>query len=208
MKLQSNSITDGQPIPSRYALGERGQHKPIELTDNLSPHFAWSDLPEGTKSLALICVDPDAPSRPDDVNKEGRTVPRDLPRADFFHWALVDLDPRLGAIEEGVFSKGVTPHGKDGPEGPLGTRQGLNDYTGWFAGDSTMEGQWFGYDGPCPPFNDERVHHYRFTLYALDVERAPVDGVFTAKEALEAIRPHVLDSATIVGSYAIYPDAK
>lgn len=208
MKLQSNSFTDGQRIPSRYALGERGQHKPIELAANVSPHFAWSDLPERTKSLVLVCHDSDCPSKPDDVNKEGRTVPYDLPRVDFFHWVLVDLDPKRGAIEEGAFSNGVTPHGKSGPDAPLGTRHGLNDYTGWFKGDASMEGQWFGYDGPCPPFNDERVHRYHFTLYALSVERAPVDGTFTGPQVLEAIRPHVLGSAALVGTYAIYPAAR
>ena len=49
--------------------------------------------PPGTRSLALVCHDPDVPSRGDDVNKEGRTVPASLPRVDFFHWALIDLPP-------------------------------------------------------------------------------------------------------------------
>ena len=63
------------------------------LGGNHNPHLAWSDLPAGTKSLALICHDPDVPSRGDDVNQEGRTVPASLPRVDFFHWVLVDLPP-------------------------------------------------------------------------------------------------------------------
>ena len=45
------------------------------------------------------------------------------------------------------------------------------DYTGWFADDPQMSGQYFGYDGPFPPFNDSLVHHYVFTLYALNVAR-------------------------------------
>ena len=34
-----------------------------------------------------------------------------------------------------------------------------------------MFGDYYGYDGPCPPWNDELVHRYVFTLYALDVPR-------------------------------------
>ena len=55
---------------------------------------------------------------------------------------------------------------------PRGARQGINDYTGWFAGDKDMAGNYFGYDGPCPPWNDEIPHRYVFTLYALDVAAA------------------------------------
>jgi hypothetical protein len=65
----------------------------------------------------------------------------------------------------------VTPGGKSGPLVPFtiknGTehqlRQGVNDYTGWFANDPDMAGEYYGYDGPCPPWNDERVHTYVFT---------------------------------------------
>ena len=66
--------------------------------------------------------------------------------------------------------------GKPGPASLRGTRQGLNDYTGWFAGDPAMAGSYFGYDGPFPPFNDSLVHHYVFTLYAVAVPRLPVEG--------------------------------
>ena len=59
-----------------------------------------------------------------------------------------------------------------------GTRQGINDYTGWFAGDKDMAGNYFGYDGPCPPWNDEILHHYVFTVYALDVPRLDIAGDF------------------------------
>ena len=55
-------------------------------------------------------------------------------------------------------------------------RQGINDYTGWFAGNPAMAGDYYGYDGPFPPWNDSLVHHYVFTLYALAVARAPVEG--------------------------------
>ena len=56
----------------------------------------------------------------------------------------------------------------------------MNDYTGWFAGDADMGGTYNGYDGPAPPWNDLRVHRYHFQLFALDIERYPVDGDFNA----------------------------
>ena len=132
-------------------------------------------MPDGTLSLALIVHDYDVPSRPDDVNQEGRTVPADLPRVDFFHWTLFDLPPDLRSIAAGSFADGVTAHGKPGPmivHGPVdGALHGLNGYTEWFAGDPDMAGDYYGYDGPCPPWNDSLRHHYVFTLYALSVDR-------------------------------------
>jgi Raf kinase inhibitor-like YbhB/YbcL family protein len=208
MKLTSQSFSPGAAIPVRYALCKPDPKTHLTFSDNRSPQLAWSDLPAGTQSLVLICHDTDAPTRPDDVNKEGRVVPASLPRADFTHWVLVDLPPGGGVLKEGAFSAGVTPRGKPGPEGPHGTRQGLNDYTSWFAGDKDMAGQYFGYDGPCPPWNDARVHHYHFTLYALSVARCPVSGVFTRADVLKAIAPHQLGSASISCSFTFNPELR
>lgn len=47
---------------------------------------------------------------------------------------------------------------------PEGLRHGINDYSKWFSGDSQMQGQYYGHDGPAPPWNDSIVHHYVFTL--------------------------------------------
>jgi Raf kinase inhibitor-like YbhB/YbcL family protein len=202
MQIRSDSFKDGEFIPSEYALGKTSAEGKIDFADNKSPHLAWSDVPEGTKSLAILCIDRDAPTKPDDVNQEGRMVPSSLPRADFSHWVLVDVRPDT-TLEEAAFSEGVTAKGKQGPDGPMGTRQGINDYTGWFAGDADMAGDYYGYDGPCPPFNDSIVHHYDFTAYALDVERVDVDGRFTAADVLAAIDGHVLAQANIRGKYKI-----
>jgi Raf kinase inhibitor-like YbhB/YbcL family protein len=207
MQLRSDSFNDGDFIPNQYAFGKTSAEGKIDLADNKSPHLAWSDLPEGTQSIAILCIDSDAPTKPDDVNQEGRMVPSDLPRADFSHWVLVDVAPD-DVIAEAAFSDGITAKGKEGPEGPRGNRSGINDYTGWFAGDPDMAGDYFGYDGPCPPFNDSIVHHYRFTAYALDVDRLAVDGKFTAADALAAIDGHVLGEASIVTKYKINPSAQ
>ena len=70
-----------------------------------------------------------------------------------------------------------------------------------------MEGDYGGYDGPFPPWNDERVHHYHFTLYALDTNSLRLQGKFDGADALLAMRDHVLDTAEWVGTYAIYAEA-
>lgn len=203
MKLTSTSWAEGQRIPARYAAGKPDEQATVTFSDNLNPQLAWTDVPGGTKSFALICHDPDVPSRGDDVNRADREVPADLPRVDFFHWVMVDLPPVLRAIEEGEFSRGFTARGKSGPETLHGARHGLNDYTGWFGGDTEMAGQYFGYDGPFPPFNDAIVHHYVFTLYALDVARLPVEGAFTGAQVREALRGHVLAEARRSGVYSL-----
>jgi Raf kinase inhibitor-like YbhB/YbcL family protein len=208
VRIWSESFEDGGAIPERLAFGRAHPEQHVELAGNRSPHLAWSDLPEGTRSLALVCCDPDAPSRPDDVNREGVTVSADLPRVDFFHWALVDLAPGEAPLQEGEFSDGVTIGGKSVADGPRGTRQGANGYTQWFGGDPDMAGTYTGYDGPGPPWNDERVHRYRFTLYALDVERCAVEGSFTAEDLLAAIEGHVLGQATVEGRYTTNPEAR
>ena len=205
MKLWSDSWTNGDRIGAKYAAGKLDGDKGVTFSDNLNPHLAWADLPVGTKSLVLICHDFDVPSKGDDVNQSDREVPSDLPRVDFFHWLLVDLSPAVTRIAEGEFSRGFTPRGKPGPAAPHGARQGLNDYTGWFAGNPEMAGPYFGYDGPFPPFNDSLVHHYVFTLYALDIDRAPIEGRFTGAQVRQAIYPHVLAEATLTGTYSLNP---
>jgi hypothetical protein len=205
MKLHSNSIEHGAAIHPRLAFCAPDPTSRVALSTNLSPHLAWSELPSGTKSLVILCHDPDVPSRGDDVNQEGREVPPSLPRVDFFHWVLVDVDPALGELAEGAFSSGVTARGKAGPEGPLHTRQGVNNYTDWFASDPSMSGDYYGYDGPCPPWNDSIVHHYWFTAFAVDWARCPLAGRFGGPEVRSALEGHVLGSAAIMGTYTLNP---
>jgi Raf kinase inhibitor-like YbhB/YbcL family protein len=206
MKLWSHSWVNGERIPARFAAGRPDGSGGAAFSDNLNPHLAWSEVPAGTKSFALISHDFDVPTRTDDVNQPGREVPADLPRTDFFHWVLVDLPATLSEIGEGEFSRGFTARGKPGPATLHGARHGLNDYTGWFAANpetAEMAGSYFGYDGPFPPFNDSLVHHYVFTLYALGVARAPVEGAFTGTQVRQAIYAHVLAEATHSGTYTL-----
>ncbi|MDR2261716.1 MAG: YbhB/YbcL family Raf kinase inhibitor-like protein [Azoarcus sp.] len=205
MKLTSNSFADGQKIPGEFAFAIPNAARHVSLGKNRNPHLAWSDVPEGTRSFAVICHDPDAPSQGDDVNQEGRSVPAGVPRVDFFHWILVDLPAAMREIAAGEFSHEVTPRGKSGPGAPHGARRGINDYTDWFASDHDMCGDYYGYDGPCPPWNDELPHRYVFTLYALDVERLPLEGRFDGPAARAALRGHILAEASLAGIYSLNP---
>jgi Raf kinase inhibitor-like YbhB/YbcL family protein len=205
MKLTTTAFADGRAIPSEFAFCRIDPATHVTLAENRNPDFAWIELPGGTRSLALICHDPDVPSRGDDVNQEGRSVPATLPRVDFFHWVLVDLPPDSLPIARGEFSSGVNPRGKPGPAAPRGAKQGVNDYTGWFAGDVQMAGSYFGYDGPCPPWNDEIRHRYVFTLYALDVATLGLAGGFTGAQARAAMQGHVLAEAAVTGIYTLNP---
>jgi len=205
MQVSSSSFADGQRISGDFSFCTPDPARHVCLGRNRNPQLAWSGAPSGTKSFAVICHDPDVPSKGDDVNQEGRCVPASLPRVDFFHWLLIDLPATITAIAEGEFSNEVTPRGKPGPQATHGARQGINDYTAWFAGDHDMNGDYYGYDGPCPPWNDEIVHHYVFTVYALDIERLPVEGKFAGNDVRAAIAGHVLDQASLTGIYTLNP---
>ncbi|MDR2624897.1 MAG: YbhB/YbcL family Raf kinase inhibitor-like protein [Zoogloeaceae bacterium] len=205
MQLSSQSFAEGERIPGEFAFAIPDAANHVTLSENKNPHLSWSGVPEATKSFALICHDPDAPSQGDDVNQEGRTVAADLSRVEFIHWVLIDLPANLREIAAGAFSSTVVPRGKPGPNAALGARQGINDYTGWFETDHDMRGDYYGYDGPCPPWNDARIHRYIFTLYALDVETLPVHERLTASAVRQAMRGHVLAEASLVGVYTLNP---
>lgn len=211
MRLWSNAFADMAPIPGEFAFGVPDAANHVVLSSNRNPDLHWEGAPLGTRSFVLICHDPDVPSRGDDVNQPGREVPADLPRVDFFHWVLVDIPPGLTTISAGSHSDGVIARGKPGPEATGGTaaagglRHGINDYTSWFANDQDMAGDYYGYDGPCPPWNDALVHRYVFTVYALDIDRLPLEGKFTGAQVRAAIQGHVLDQASLTGTYTLNP---
>jgi Raf kinase inhibitor-like YbhB/YbcL family protein len=90
--LRSTAFGDGEVIPRRHTCeGE-----------DVSPPLSWSDPPEGTRSLALVVDDPDAP---------GGT---------FTHWLAWDLEPAAGKLGEGQAapSEGSNDFGRVGYRGP------------------------------------------------------------------------------------------
>lgn len=208
MKLTSNSFSDGKPISPEFAFADIDPKSHFTFSRNRNPHLQWSDVPAQTQSFVLICHDPDVPSRGDDVNKEDREVPESLQRVDFFHWVLLDIPSRTREIAAGSQSNGVTPHGKPGPSAPSGWRHGLNDYTKWFSGNPEMKGNYYGYDGPAPPWNDALLHHYVFTLYAIDVPRLEIAGDITGQSVREALTQHGLADAALTGTYSLNPKVR
>ena len=200
MHLKSDSFEHRHRIPVEFAMGA-----PDGFGGNRNPHLAWSDAPADTQSFVLLCIDTDAPTDPSTVGRDDMEIPVEQPRADFVHWALVDIPATVREIAAGSCSDGITKHGKQEPKGPPGSRQGLNDYTSWFAGDADMQGQWRGYDGPYPPFNDLRLHRYFFRLFALRVPKLELPADFTAADVFHALQPHEITEAAIYGTYSLNP---
>lgn len=198
MHLWSDSFENTKPIPAEFAMGQ-----PDGFAANRNPHLAWDGVPDGTRSFALLCIDPDAPTVPETVGRDDLQIPVEQPRAHFIHWAMVDIAADVREIAAGSCSDGITAKGKQQPAGPAGARQGLNDYTGWFAGDAQMGGDYYGYDGPYPPFNDLRTHRYFFRLFALDVATLDLPQRFTAGDVERAMQGHVLGEALVHGTYTL-----
>ena len=57
MKLTVGGITDGAAIPEKFAFGVQDPGAHVRLGENLNPSVSWSGVPEGTRSLVLICVE-------------------------------------------------------------------------------------------------------------------------------------------------------
>ncbi len=95
MELSSSAFAHNADIPSLYTCEGRDQ----------SPPLAWTGVPAGTKSLALIVDDPDAPDPA-------------APKMTWVHWVLYNLPPGTPGIEAGMSRS---------PKLPPGTREGLND---------------------------------------------------------------------------------
>ena len=202
MRIRSDSFGHGEPIPAAFAMGT-----PAGFGGNRNPHLAWDDVPEGARSFALMCIDTDVPTDPALV-QGAAPIPVDHPRGNFVHWVVADIPASVRGVPAGAASDGVTMRGKGagGIDG-IGGRQGLNDYTGWFAGDADMGGDWHGYDGPYPPAHDLRVHRYFFRVFALDVATLALPGRFTADDVFAAMHGHVLAEAAEHGTYALNPEA-
>src|SRR3546814_1556095 len=82
MKLSSRSLPASGRIPGRCAFAVQAPFGHVRLGHNRNPQLTWRGAPATTKSFVLTMIDGDAPTRPDDVNREGRSVSARLPRAE------------------------------------------------------------------------------------------------------------------------------
>lgn len=194
MRVFSNDFEHGEWMPCELAYGRLKEGR-FALSDNLNPHLRFSGVPEEAKSLVLACIDPDVPTDREALNNIGE-IDADQPRRDFVHWLVWDMSPQVGEIARGEASIGDSTSGKRFAK-PMGV-EGLNDYT--------RNGEVHrGYDGPCPPGTDARLHGYEFRLFALDVESLNLPDTATWVEVSEKMAPHVLASAMIQGIYSLNP---
>jgi len=95
LELRSNAFAHLDAIPRRFTCDG----------ENVSPDLMWSGLPAGTKSLALIVDDPDAPD------------PK-APKLVFVHWVLYNLPPGAASLVEAIRPDQL----------PAGTLAGRNDW--------------------------------------------------------------------------------
>ncbi len=72
MQLSSSAFKEGEFIPQRYTCDGR----------NISPPLQWSGVPDGAKSLVLVCDDPDAPM------------------GTWVHWMVVNIPAETTGLEE------------------------------------------------------------------------------------------------------------
>lgn len=194
LEVRVSGIKSDGVIPQKFAYCIPDEITHTRDGSNINPEVSWLKGPAGTKSYAMIVHDSEVPIVFDDANKEERVIQESLKRMDFYHWVLIDIPVDRTSIAEGEDSNGVNTTGKSVGQKPYGL-SGKNDYT-------LFKGSTFGgYDGPCPPWNDEKLHKYHFTVYALDLPTLGLSGEFGGKEALKAIEGHVLAKGVITGSY-------
>lgn len=151
LTVKVSAVSPGGVILGVYAYCVQARPGHQAPGPNRSPAISWSPGPAGTASYAIIAVDPDVPTDFTNARKEGVFIPADMPRRDFYHWVLVDIAPTVTGLPEGADSTSFIAQGK--PAGP--TKYGVRGINGY----GSTHG---GYDGPCPPWNDMRVHHYHF----------------------------------------------
>jgi len=204
LKVSVDSFSRVKMIPDRYAFCNAAKEGHTKPGADVSPRISWSRGPAGTKSYAIIALDTDVPSIRTDMNQEGKTVSATVPRVTFYHWVLVDIPAKVRHLSTGEDSSARTVGGKPQSPSKVGLR-GLNNYTIVFASNEKMKGQYYGYDGPCPPWNDEIPHHYHFTVYALSVDSLGLSGPFTGPDALKAMEGKVLAKGEAVAVYAQNP---
>lgn len=196
---------DGLDPSGRFADRSSFCPPPGSAAKDVSPGVTWSSGPPGTRSYALLMTDPDVPADLALINKAGVSIPQEAPRMRVFHWVLADIPLSVRTLAPGVESEGLVPGGKPIGATPHGLR-GANVFTTFLAGVKDMAGTYGGYDGPCPPNNDQRTHRYAVRVVALDVATLGLSGPFTGEAVERAMTGHVLADGNAAGTYSSKPE--
>ncbi|MBB3999075.1 Raf kinase inhibitor-like YbhB/YbcL family protein [Aureimonas pseudogalii] len=147
------------------------------------------------------------PAALDQIEKPGVVIAKDAPRISVDHWVLADIPADRRSLQEGEDSSGFAKGGK--PTGPTshGVR-GANVYAGFLPSKPDMAGSYGGYDGPCPPRNDQRPHRYVVEIFALDIERLVLPEGFTGNAMVDAMKGHVLARGAASATYSRWEGTK
>ena len=195
MKIASVSFAEGAFIAPEFAYGRIGENGATERSENRNPELHWTDVPEGTKSFVVLCLDDDVPTDRQTKMGDG-LLSVTQPRRRFVHWVQANIPAEVESIPEGFLTGDQKRNGAFG-------HPGVNDYVG--NATPGPDGTGLGYDGPCPPFFDARSHYYRFSVLALDCELADLPEEFRLADVEERIAGHVLATAETVCRYTLNP---
>jgi Raf kinase inhibitor-like YbhB/YbcL family protein len=163
--------------------------------ENLSPHLFWGNIPEGTKSFALLCVDIDVPTDFTNANKPDIFIDAAQKRTNFIHWMICNIPANYTELPKGFMNKNQAMYGYN----IYNFVQGLTDYKKRY-GDKAI-----GYWGPCGPVNDTRIHRYIFRLYALNVETLALENGFSYEQFTAAIEKSTIATANLIALYSRNP---
>jgi len=148
--------------------------------ENIRPRVSWEGAPKGTLSYAIVVSDPDVPADLRLANKKDTTISKNDDRQTFYHWVHFNIPPEVHAM-------------------PAGSTFGYGTAAKNTVSNSPR------YDGPCPPWNDEKLHHYHFKIIALDVKKIELESGADTLDALEAINAHSIGEVERVGTYTLNP---
>ncbi len=115
------ALSKMQIVSPAFKFGSRIPRKHTQEGENVSPALEWTDIPEETRALAVICHDPDAP-----LVKDGGYG--------YVHWVLYNIPPSVTGLSEGFtgYTSGVNDKNTQGYIGPMPPKgHGTHQYYFW-----------------------------------------------------------------------------
>jgi Raf kinase inhibitor-like YbhB/YbcL family protein len=202
--VRVDSIPNGHTIPADCAFCAADGQGGAAAAPNKSPRISWSKGPKGTASYAVIAYDTDSPAEHREwMNQKDHRLTAATKRKIFFHMVVVDIPANVMELPEGAESDARVVHGKQAPA-KIGVHA-ANSFTQTFAANDALKGTYYGYDGPCSPWNDDNVHHYHFSVYALSAASLDLHGDFSGEAAVAAMHGKVLAQGELLGVYSTNP---